>query len=68
MPVGKLRQPSGFGNAVDLDLEHGSAADADDVGDHRIELNVGILKRLLHPLDVAALLPYQMLAGAQQSQ
>jgi hypothetical protein len=45
-------------------LDHLSAARAHDVGDHRVQLDVGILKRLLYPQDVARLLTHELLARA----
>ena len=40
--------------------------DAHDLGQHRGELEVGVLQRLLDALDVAGLLAHQLLAGAHQ--
>jgi hypothetical protein len=34
--------------------------------DHRVELDVGVLQRLLQALDVSAALAHQLLSGAQQ--
>jgi hypothetical protein len=47
-------------------LDHPPAADAHDVADHRVELDVGFFEGLLNPLDVPGLLARQLLAGAQQ--
>ena len=64
--VDQGEQLVGIGLAVDQRLEHRAAAHAHDVGQHRGELEVGVLQRLLDPLDVAGLLAHQLLAGAQQ--
>jgi hypothetical protein len=47
-------------HALDHRLDHPSAADAHDVGNHRVELDVGLFQ------DVAGLLACKLLAGAQQ--
>ena len=39
---------------------------AQDVADHRVQLDVGLFERLLDPLDMAGLLAAQLLAGTQQ--
>ena len=65
-PVGERRQSIGIGLAADQGLDHRPAGQADDIGDHRIELDVGIFQRLLQPLDMAGPLADQLLAGAQQ--
>jgi hypothetical protein len=49
-----------IGLAGDQSLDHRN------VGDDRVELDVGALQRLLQPLDMTDLLPDQLLAGAQQ--
>ena len=66
-PMRQLGKPGGVGLAVDQRLDHRPAADPGDVGDRRIELDVGVLQRLLQPLDVAGPLAHQLLAGAQQA-
>src|SRR5215472_10067946 len=55
-----------IGLAGDQSLDHRPPAPADNVGDDRVELDVGALQRLLQPLDMTGLLPDQLLAGAQQ--
>jgi hypothetical protein len=55
-----------IGLAGDQGLDDGAPAHPRDVGQHRGELDVGVLQRLLQPLDVAGALADQLLAGAQQ--
>ena len=74
--MGQSGQSSGLGFAVGLQptgltrgdqrFDHPTAGQTDDVGDHRVELDVGVLQRLLQALDMAAALAHQLLAGAQQ--
>jgi len=74
--VGQLGQPLGIAFTVGLQptgltrgdqgFDHRPARQTHDIGDRRIELDVGIFKRLLQALDMAAALPHQLLAGAQQ--
>jgi len=52
--------------AVDQRVQDGAATLAHDLGQHRAELEVGILQRLLDALHVTGLLAHQLLAGAQQ--
>src|SRR4051812_48492117 len=52
--------------AGDQGLDDGAPAPPRDVGQPRAELDVGVLQRLLQPLDVAGALADQLLAGAQQ--
>jgi hypothetical protein len=76
-PVGQRRQSCGLGFAVgpqptgltrgDQRSDHPTARQTDNVGDHRVELDVGVFQRLLQPLDMAAALAHQLLTGAQQS-
>jgi hypothetical protein len=66
-PVGQSGQSSGLGFAGDQRFDHPTAGQTDDVGDHRVELDVGVFQRLLQPLDMAAALAHQLLTGAQQS-
>jgi len=60
------------GGLTGLDLfihagdQAGPAARAEDVGDHPVQLDVGLFQRLLKPLDMADLLAGQLLAGAPQ--
>src|SRR5215831_16225673 len=58
-------QPTGL-TCGDQSLDHPPAAQPDDVADHPIELDVGVLQRLLQPLDMAAAFASKLLAGAQQ--
>ena len=48
---------------VDHRLQDGPTAGAHDVGQHRGELEVGVLQRLLQPLHVAGLLAHELFAG-----
>ena len=64
--VGQLGQPLGIAFTGDQGFDHRPARQTHDIGDRRIELDVGIFKRLLQALDMAAALPHQLLAGAQQ--
>lgn len=54
-------------SALDQGGDHRPAAHARDIGNHRIELDVGIFHRLLQPLDMAGPFSHQLLAGAQQA-
>ena len=60
------RQGLGHGLAGDQGLDDPSTAEAQDVGHHRIELDVGILQRLLDALDVAGAFTHHLLACTQQ--
>src|SRR5215475_4295075 len=64
--VGEFSQFPRISDAVDHRLDHSPAAEADDVADDRVELDVGLFKRLLNPLDMAGLLACELLASAQQ--
>ena len=66
-PVGQCRQSIRVGFAGDQRFDHATAGQAHDVGDDRVELDVGVLQRLLQPLDVAAALAHELLTAAQQS-
>jgi hypothetical protein len=59
-------QLAGIGFASDQSPQHRPAGHADDVGNHRIELDVCILQCLLKSLDVAASLANELFARAQQ--
>jgi hypothetical protein len=65
--VGQGRQSAGVGFAGDQRFDHPTTGQTHDVGDDRVELDVGVLQRLLQALDVAAALAHQLLAGAQQA-
>ena len=65
-PVGQDRQCERIGLTGDQSLDHPAAGEAHDVGDDRIELDVGILQRLLDPLDMTAPLTDELLAGSQE--
>ena len=61
-----MRQPGqllGIALAADQGFDHLPARQAHDIGDCRVELDVGIFECLLQPLDMAAGLPHQLLAG-----
>ena len=62
----QLGQLLGIALAGDQGFDHPSAGQAHHIGDDRVELDVGIFECLLQPLDMAAGLPHQLLAGAQQ--
>src|ERR1700720_3736433 len=64
--MGQLGQPLGIAFAGNQALDHCPTAEAHDVRDDRVELDVGVLQRLLPPWDMAAALAHQLLAGAQQ--
>jgi len=51
--------------AVDQRVQDGAAGNTHDLGQHRAELEVGVLQRLLQPLHVAGLLAHRLLAGAR---
>ena len=59
-------QHRGIGLALDERLEHRPAADAEHVGDHRVELDVGVLQGLLQPLGVARLLAHELLSWVRR--
>ena len=59
-------QPLRIGLAGDERREHGAPRLAHDVGEHRGELEVGVLEGLLDALDVAGLLAHELLSGAEQ--
>jgi hypothetical protein len=54
--VGKRRQLGRIALACDQRIDYRPTTFAQEVADQRIELDVGILERLLQPLDVAHLL------------
>ena len=64
--VPKAREFQRICLARDQALEHRPAALADDVGDHRIELDVRRFQRLLDALDVRNALAHELLARAHQ--
>ena len=63
----QLGQLLGIAFTGDQGFDHPAAGQAHHIGDDRVELDVGIFECLLQPLDMAAGLPHQLLAGAQQS-
>ena len=65
-PIRKAGQFRGVAFAGNQCLDHRAAAHAHEVGDHRVQLDVGVFQRLLQPLHMARLLTHQLLAGAQQ--
>jgi hypothetical protein len=52
--------------AGDQRFDHLSPAQAHDVGDHRIQLDVCVFERLLNAQDVARLLAHELLARTQE--
>ena len=48
-PIGKLGQSARIGFTGDQRLDHRPAAHPQDVGDHAVQLDVGILQRFLDP-------------------
>ena len=65
-----MRQPGqcvGIAFTGNQGFDHRPPAQIQDIGERRIELDVGIFQRLLEPLDVAASLAHELLAGSQQS-
>jgi hypothetical protein len=64
--VGQRRQSIRVGFAGDQRFDHPTSGQADDVGDDRVELDVGVFQRLLQPLDVTGTLPHELLTAAQQ--
>ncbi len=64
--VGQPGQGVGIAFSSNQRLDHRPTAEAHDVRDDRVELDVGVLQRLLQPLDMAAAFAHQLLAGAQQ--
>jgi hypothetical protein len=65
--VGELGQAIGIVFAGDESFDHRPTGQAHDIGDDRIELDVGILQCLLKALDMAAPFAHELLAGTQQS-
>jgi len=65
--VGERGQGVGIALAGDQSPDHGAAGQPDDVRDDRVELDVGILQRLLQALDMAASFANELLAGTQQA-
>jgi hypothetical protein len=65
-PVGEFGQLERISDAVDHRLDYPPATEAHDIGDHRVEFDVGLFESLLNPLDMAGLLARQLLAGTQQ--
>jgi hypothetical protein len=65
-PVGEFGQLERISDVVDHRLDYSPATEAHDIGDHRVEFDVGLLQRLLNPPDMAGLLARQLLAGTQQ--
>ena len=65
-PVSQIGQLRRIGDPRDHRLYHPPSAEAENIADDRVELDVGFLQRLLNALDVAGLLAALLLAGAQQ--
>ena len=66
-PMRQLGKPGRVGLAVDQGLDHRPPAHPGDIGDRRVELDVGVLQRPLQALNMAGPLAHQLLAGAQQA-
>ena len=64
--VDKRGQLGRIALACDQRIDDRPTAFAHDVGNHRIQLDVGVFERLLQPLDMAGLLADQFVARAQQ--
>ena len=62
--MSQRRQGLGHGLASDQGLDNAASAQAQDVGHHRIQLDVGVLQRLLNALDMAATFAHDLFAGA----
>jgi hypothetical protein len=62
--MGERGELGGIALAGHQRRQHRPPAPPEQVGDHRVELDVGVLKGLLQPLRVAGLLADQLLAGA----
>ena len=65
-PVSQRCQGLWSGLAVDQGMDDTAAAKAQDVGNHRIELDVGIFQGLLDALGMTAALAHKLLAGSEQ--
>src|SRR5262245_8087271 len=64
--IGQTGELGGILLTGDQRLDHLSAACAHDIGDHRVQLDVGVLESLLNAQDVAGLLAHELLARAEQ--
>ena len=62
----ETEQRVGVALAGDQGADDGAAGLTHNLGQHRAELQVGVLQRLLDALGVAGLLAHELLAGAQQ--
>jgi autotransporter passenger strand-loop-strand repeat protein len=65
-PAGQRRQLVGVAHASDHGFDHAPAAGAQNVADHRVQLDVGLFERLLNALNVPRCFTHQLLAGAHQ--
>jgi hypothetical protein len=65
-PIGQIRQFRRTRHPRDHRFYHPPSAKAENIADHRVELDVGLFQRLLNPLDVAGLLAGHLLVRAQQ--
>jgi hypothetical protein len=65
-PVSQCSQGLRSGLAGDQGLDHAAAGEAQDIGDDRIQLDVGILQGLLDPLRMTTAFAHELLAGAEQ--
>ena len=59
-------EPCRIALAGDQRIQHRPPALAQHIGKHRVELDIGVLQRLVDALRVARLLAHQLFAGAQQ--
>lgn len=65
--AGQTGELGRVGLAADQGLDHRPPAGSDEIGDRRIQLDVGLVQRLLQALDVAGALPRELLARPQQT-
>jgi hypothetical protein len=66
-PIGQIRQFRRTRHPRDHRFYHPPSAKAENIADHRVELDVGLFQRLLNPLDVAGLLAGHLLVRAAAS-
>jgi hypothetical protein len=64
--TGQICQLAGLAHAFNHRLDDSPPARAHDVGEHRVELDVGLRQRLADALHMPRLLANELLAGAQQ--
>ena len=67
--LGEVGQHLGIGGAADERVEHRATGDAEDVGRDAVELDPGVLKRLVQPVGLAlALLDLGLAIASERSQ